>query len=75
MDIAGKLDIPMLLMHGSKDSITDYEASVEFAAKAPKYVTFKEWPDFYHELHNEPEKAAVFQHVLAWIEEILANLK
>ena len=75
MEKADELDIPMLLMHGTKDGITDYTASVEFAKKAPKYVTFKEWPNFYHELHNEPEKNDVLEHVLAWIETRLATLK
>lgn len=75
MGKAEKLDIPMLLMHGTKDGLTDYNASVEFAAKSPKYVTFKEWTDFYHELHNEPEKEEVLQYVLDWIEVKLAALK
>ena len=75
MDIANQLDIPMLLMHGTKDGITDYNASVEFAQKSPKYVTFKEWPNLYHELHNEPEKEDVLKFVLAWIEARLAALK
>jgi alpha-beta hydrolase superfamily lysophospholipase len=62
-------------MHGTEDGITDYNASVEFSQKAKKYVTFKEWTGFYHELHNEPEKNEVLEYVLAWIEERLAALK
>ncbi|MGB1205891.1 MAG: lysophospholipase [Chitinophagales bacterium] len=75
MAIADQLDIPMLLMHGTKDGITDHTASVEFAQKAPKYVTFKEWKGLYHELHNEPEKNEVLEYVLTWIDKRLATLK
>lgn len=61
------LDIPALLMHGTKDGLTDHTASAELATLAPNYITYKEWPGFYHELHNEPEQEEVFKYVLKWM--------
>lgn len=61
------LDKRTLVMHGSGDDITSHEASREFAKKADKICTFKEWPGFYHELHNEPEKEKVYHFILKWI--------
>jgi alpha-beta hydrolase superfamily lysophospholipase len=35
-------------------------------------VTSKFWEGLYHELHNEPEKAEVFQFMIEWLEEHLS---
>jgi alpha-beta hydrolase superfamily lysophospholipase len=68
-----KLDIPMLLMHGSDDKITSFNASkklYEKDAKMNNLITFKEWPDMYHELHNEANKDEVFEYLISWIETV-----
>lgn len=67
---AEKLKIPVLLMHGSKDMITSYNASKEFSSKAGSKVTLLTWEDAYHELHNEPEKEEVLKKVVNWLEEL-----
>lgn len=64
-----ELKIPLLLMHGTADVLTSYEASKDFSSKfRGGDVTFKTWEGFYHELHNEPEKEAVLNYVLDWIQ-------
>ncbi|HRK26650.1 MAG TPA: lysophospholipase [Chitinophagales bacterium] len=69
MNNAAQLRMPVLLMHGTKDGLTDYHASEEFAQLAGSMLTFKTWEGFYHELHNEPEKDEVLAFVLKWIDE------
>ncbi len=64
---AGKLDVPVLLMHGDSDRITSHKATIEFAEKAKSSTWLKIWEGLTHELHNEPEKQAVFNFVLNWI--------
>ena len=64
---ANELKIPALIMHGGDDKITSQPASAEFAKKANLVSEYKEWPGMYHEIHNEPEKEQVFQHILDWI--------
>lgn len=68
LDNAGKLDKPMLLMHGSGDKITSHKASRAFASQNNK-VHYKEWEGLYHELHNEFEKEEVFVYILRWLED------
>jgi alpha-beta hydrolase superfamily lysophospholipase len=68
LDHAEKFPLPLLLMHGSADRITSADASREFAEKAGEQVTFKLWEGFYHETHNEPEKDAVFQTIISWLD-------
>lgn len=70
----GTLPVPTLLMHGSADGLTSYAASKEFAARNPEGITFKAWEGLYHELHNEPEREAVFAEVLSWLEEHLEDV-
>jgi alpha-beta hydrolase superfamily lysophospholipase len=65
---AAELTSPMLLMHGTADRLTSAEGSKEFAQKAGKTVTLKLWDGFFHETHNEPEKAQVIQTMLDWFE-------
>jgi alpha-beta hydrolase superfamily lysophospholipase len=71
LEHAAELKIPMLLMHGSGDKITSAPASQEFAKKAGQLVTLRIWDGFYHEIHNEPEKAEVLKVMVDWLDQHL----
>jgi len=71
LEHAAGLKVPTLLMHGSADRLTSPEASKEFARTAGSIVTLRIWDGFYHELHNEPEKAAVLKVMIDWLNEHL----
>lgn len=66
LDHASEFPLPLLLMHGSGDRITSFEASCQFASLA-KNCTFKLWEGFYHELHNEPEQEEVMRFISTWL--------
>jgi alpha-beta hydrolase superfamily lysophospholipase len=71
---AKELAPPLLIMHGAADTVTYSSGSEEFARlvrEAGGDVTSKLWEGLYHELHNEPEKAEVFQFMIEWLEEHL----
>lgn len=68
---AAVIKVPLLLMHGTADRLTSFEASKEFAAKAPAdLVTFKIWEGYYHELHNEPEpyRTEAINYIINWLD-------
>lgn len=67
LENAGKLDVPVLLMHGDSDKITSHRATIEFSQKVKSFTWLKIWEGLVHELHNEPEKKAVFSFMLNWI--------
>ncbi len=68
---APEFTLPLLLVHGTKDALTSAKASEEFAAKAPgDKCTLKLWEGFYHETHNEPEKAEVLAYMVNWLNAI-----
>ena len=46
-------------------------AAQKFAEKAGDCCTLKIWDGFYHELHNEPEKAEVLKYIINWIDKSL----
>jgi len=64
---ASKIDIPLLLMHGSSDRITYHQGSEEIAEKINSECTLKIWDGLFHELHNEPEKDQVYDYLLDWL--------
>ena len=65
---AEKFDLPLLLLHGTADGLTNPEGSKEFFKKLKgSDLTMKFFPDFYHELINEPEKEMVMEEIVAWI--------
>jgi alpha-beta hydrolase superfamily lysophospholipase len=68
---AGKSPLPLLLQHGTGDKLTSAPATKELADRLAGNVTLKEWPELYHEIHNEPEKEAVFGYTLAWMQALL----
>jgi len=73
LDHASQFHLPLLLMQGSADRITSHEASCEFAASVGDAATLKIWEDFYHEIHNEPEQAQVFDTLITWLDEHVAR--
>lgn len=67
MEHASEFTLPLLLMGGGADQIVSAEACREFASKVNVPCDFKLWEGCYHEIHNEPEKDAVFDFLLEWL--------
>jgi alpha-beta hydrolase superfamily lysophospholipase len=70
---AHKMNIPMLLMHGTGDKLTSWKASEEFKDKANDNVELHLFKDAYHELHNELNKEEVVEKMTTWMNKILIN--
>ncbi len=68
---SGSFRVPVLLQHGGDDKITSATATKRFSERAGGDVTFREWPELYHEIHNEKEKEQVFVYTLQWMEHYL----
>ncbi len=66
MDQASTLKLPVLIIHGTADQITDHTASLDFAEKTD-YATFISFNDGYHELHNDLEKEKLLKNITSWI--------
>lgn len=69
---ASSLSIPALIMHGTDDLITSYKASKKFADRAADVCTFKQWPGYYHEIHNEPQGEKVIKYAVEWANQYLS---
>jgi alpha-beta hydrolase superfamily lysophospholipase len=67
---AGEMPVSTLLFHGTADKITSHPASKAFAARVRGPLSFTEFEGFYHETHNEPEKAQVLERIGAWLKEL-----
>lgn len=65
---AGKISLPILLLHGEADRLTapvGSEFLAENVASADKQL--KVYPGLYHEIFNEPERDSVIGDVTDWI--------
>lgn len=63
------LTLPLLVLHGAGDAVcppTGSEMIDAQAASADK--TLMIYPDLFHEIHNEPEQAAVLDDILNWLD-------
>jgi len=68
LDHASELKTPLLVYHGTSDTLTSHDASKTFAEKAGGGdVTFRSLKGYYHESHNEPEREELFKLVIEWI--------
>lgn len=72
LEHASELSVPALVMHGSADQLTSADASRQFAERAGRGCALRIWEGAWHELHHEPEREAVFAHLVAWLNERLA---
>ncbi|MCX7768725.1 MAG: lysophospholipase [Flavobacteriales bacterium] len=69
---ADTITVPALLLHGTGDRLTSWQASETFARKAGEKVSFFRYEGLYHELHNEPEKEQILQDVAGWLSRFVA---
>lgn len=66
---AGELRVPLLLYHGAGDRLVPIEGSRSFFANAGSAdKTFHELPGAFHESHNDLEREALFQIIVAWLD-------
>ncbi len=67
-NFASSVRIPILLMHGGQDRLTDINGTNSYH----KHVVSPDkrlqlYPDLYHELLNEPERRHVLKQVMSWL--------
>jgi alpha-beta hydrolase superfamily lysophospholipase len=66
---APEFTLPVLVLHGEADPVTDHTASAEFHSRAGSAdKTRKVYPGLYHEIHNEFERGQILAEVVAWME-------
>ena len=68
---SAEFPLPLLLMHGKADRIAFPSGSIDFAAPLGDKCTIMLFDSACHELHNEPEKALVFDAMTTWIAKLL----
>lgn len=64
-----KINIPMLVMHGTADTITSFRHTQAFVQHAGCRTRFKAWPGCLHELHNEHCASEIFAFLVCWLNE------
>ena len=62
-----KINVPLLVMHGSEDNITSCKSSRNFVRNSSDKTTFIEWEGAYHELHNDIDRDEVFESLIKWL--------
>ncbi len=64
----GTVHIPLLILHGTADTVTPPPGSSILYQKAGSAdKTLKTYPGMYHELHNETDRAVVLQDIADWL--------
>ncbi|UTI42193.1 alpha/beta hydrolase [Niallia sp. RD1] len=67
-DIAKTQDLPLLLMQGGGDLVVDKKMVKTWFNMVPlSEKRYKEWPEFYHEIFNEPDREEVFEYTKDFI--------
>ena len=63
-----KFNLPVLIMHGTQDTLTNIEGSKLLYEKASSIdKTLRLFEGLYHEILNEPERDQVIGEILTWI--------
>jgi alpha-beta hydrolase superfamily lysophospholipase len=66
---ARNLTLPLLVLHGTGDRVTDPRGSRLLVARAGSTdKTLRLYPGLYHELLSEPEREQVLADLLAWLD-------
>lgn len=65
---APELALPLLMLHGSADDLTDPAATRLFCDRAGcTDKTYHLYDGLYHELHNETDRQTVLQDITSWL--------
>jgi alpha-beta hydrolase superfamily lysophospholipase len=66
------IDFPVLFAYGDADQVTSWQVAKDYFTRlrAPS-KTFKTYPGFRHELHNETERRQVLADYVKWMESII----
>ena len=60
---------PILIQHGGADIVTPIDGIRKWIRKGVRgEVQFEEWPENYHELHNDLNKVEILDFIVNWIE-------
>lgn len=62
-----KVNVNLLLMHGTSDKITSCHATKKFARNTASLTHLKLWEGMYHELHNETQKDQIYTYINEWL--------
>jgi len=64
------IKLPVLIMHGTADRLSDPAGSQQLHDRvASTDKTLKLYPEFFHEIMNEPEKKQVLADIAAWLKQ------
>jgi alpha-beta hydrolase superfamily lysophospholipase len=70
---AGRIERPILILHGEADPICPAEGSRRFFAgldpRIARCSRLSVYPSLRHEIFNEPERERVWADVLAWLDD------
>lgn len=65
-------DIPLLVMQAEEDKMVDIEKTKAWFNQVDlKEKQYKQWPNLYHELYNEPEWKEVYQYTINFVERLM----
>lgn len=68
-DEMAQLSLPLLIMHGSEDKLTNPSGSEQLYRDAQSTdKTLKLWPDYFHEIFNDIGKEEVLAFMLEWLD-------
>ncbi|MFT5537546.1 MAG: alpha-beta hydrolase superfamily lysophospholipase [Parasphingorhabdus sp.] len=71
---AGQISLPILMLHGEKDSLAAAEGSKFLDSKiSSSDKTLIIYPELFHEIFNEPEKDKVLNDMTDWLDKQLAT--
>jgi acylglycerol lipase len=71
LENACRIALPLLVMHGTGDRITDPNASAAFIKEVDNDLgRLKLYDGLYHELHNEDTSSEILEDVFSWMQEV-----
>ena len=72
LEHASEFPLPLLMFHGTGDRICGVEGTREFAEAAFQKTEANYFDGWYHETHNETDKAVIFETIITWLDSQLA---
>ncbi len=71
---AGKIELPLLILHGGDDSMASPEGSRFLEANVGSAEKrLENYPGLFHEIFNEPERDQVFEDAVRWCDPLVSR--
>lgn len=67
LDQASRIEVPVLVLHGEQDTLSEIRASESLCVRCGPNATLERLPEMHHDLLHERDRERVWERIIRWL--------